>query len=489
MSRLTPYREIAAVLVRSLGIGRAPWLYVALISIFGITVLGDLTLSSKSETILSLRTAICAFLAVALQVAWSFSASALIRLNTQNATRMVPSYVAYLRRMALFIWVAICVLVGLLGGRSFSEFVFLGFGAGLFMLLISTPFRWPFQWLFAMVALLWVGKHLDEVVNHPVAKTLIASPWAAVTVVYLVMAWLVTRLISPKGNRQAAFFSAMAGREIRNPEAPSRLAVDSFGPVMTRMWDFGYRLLFPWRVYLGHESRKPLQRRDVLARSLLGLGASVHWFMQVFVVAVFGVAALMAVSIFMLVSGCEIKPISSGTAVILALCGLMVAVTPVLSLTEVLRVTQTEQKLMLLLPGMPRGSELNRQLAMRNLRHAVIPYCLAVAAALLLPYSEKDMLFVGSFYLGALLLVPRVLADWSRIQLPTPRQAIFLLSIAVVPVAVGYWFVHQQYISSGFVLAVVLAFVAIDLAIRWRRIAGFAQAFPAGRASRLANPG
>jgi hypothetical protein len=136
---------------------------------------------------------------------------------------------------------------------------------------------------------------------------------------------------------------------------------------------------------------------------------------------------------------------------------------------------------MLLLPGMPRGHALNRMLAVRHLRHAFIAWLLAAVSAVALPYPNKDVLFIGSFYLGALVLLPMVITDWARIQPPNVMRAFTGLLLPLVAPAIGLGAVHWLHTPVDAVALAAVVYCGLVLAVRWRRLAAFAQAFPAGR--------
>ena len=488
---MNPYVQIGKVIWRSLGITQARWLYVALACCFTlITVGGGISLKWGIATLL--ETAVNAFV-VGLQITWVFVSATLIRLNTPTAARTVPHYVLRLRRGALALWLGICIITGLLEGKSMGGAIVLGFGAGVFMLLISTPWRWPVQWCIFMALLVFAGSRSHEIVESAFVKALFGSPtswWGFALTCYLGMAWLVTRLIAANGSGFSALYSRVVQRENAVPGAdtPARLPVHAFDPLVGILQMGWERLFFPWRLYLRHALALPRQpagnmpqAAQVLARALLGMGPAVHWVMQVAAFLALWGGVLLVVVILPIAGGSGVSSISGGWAILIALGSLMAAVTPVLSLPETFRTTAPEQKLMLLLPGMPRGDALNHLLAVRHVRHALVAWLLAAVSVVALPYPDKDVWFVGTFYLSALALLPVVISDWSRIQPPNAMNALAGLLQALFAPTIGLIAVRWLGMPINAVAAAAVVYCGIMLVVRWHRLAQFAPAFPAGR--------
>ncbi len=488
---LNPYVQISKVIWRSLGITQARWLYVTLACLFTlITVGGGVSLRWGMAALL--ETAVNAFV-LGLKITWVFVSVTLIRLNTPTTTRTVPHYAGRLRRAALALWLGICLITALVGGKSMGGAFFVGFSSGAAMLVIITPWRWPVQWCIFMALLVFAGSRSNEIFESAFVKMLLDSPalgWAFAIICYLGMAWLVTRLIATDGSQ----FSAVSSRNLQiqnaapGAETPVKAAAHAASPLAKGL-QLGWQwLLFPWRRYMRYALALPLpapqhpsHASQVLARSMLGLGTSVHWLMQVCAMLTLWAVVLLVVVIVPMTAGAGVSSISGGWAVLIALGSLMAAVAPLLSMPETLRQTAPEQKLMLLLPGMPRGHTLNRMLAERHLRHAFIAWLLAAVSAVTLPYPNKDVWFVGTFYLGALVLLPMVISDWSRIQPPNAMNALAGLLQAILAPAIGLIAVKWLGVPVNVVAAAAVVYCGIMLVVRWRRLPQFAPAFPAGR--------
>lgn len=491
---LAPYGQIGKVIWRSLGFTESRWLYLTLACCFTFMAVGGGI--TWKWGVAALRDAAAIAVVIYLQITWSFVCATLMRLNTPIAARTVPNYVARLRRAALLLWSGICVITGLLEGNSVGEACLMGFGAGVFMLFISTPWRWPVQWCLVIALLVFAGSQGQGIVESALVKAIFSSPasgWTFAITCYLGMAWLVTRLIATNGSRLSALLSRAVHIENAAPgaEAPTNLPVHGMGPLVGILQQGLQRLLFPWRLYLHHALNRPrpptgteLQAQPVLARAMLGLGPALHWVMQACSLLALWAVVLLVTVIVPSARGAEVMAISGGWAIVIALGSLMAAVAPLLSLPETLRQTAPEQKLMLLLPGMPHGDALNRMLAVRHLRHAFIAWVVAALTVLELPYPDKDVMFVGSFYLGALVLLPMVLQDWASLQAPNATSALAWLVGAMVAPAIGLTAVLWLHLPVHAVATAAAVYCVIVLAVRWNRLGHFVQAFPAGRLNR-----
>jgi hypothetical protein len=489
-STFAPYVQISKVIWRSLGLSKARWLYVALACCLTITAMGGGITWKWGMVALWEAAAIAAV--TCLQIAWPFFSTTLMRLNAPTVARTVPHYVGHLRRTALGLWLGICVVTGLLQGHSIREAAVMGFGAGAFMLFISTPWRWPVQWCLVIAVLAFLGSRSHEIVESDLVKSIFSSPASGVAFAmacYAGMAWLVTRLIATNGSGFSALYSRVVQMENAVPGAdtPARVPVHAFDPlvgILQRGWE---RLFFPWRLYLRHAlalrgqpAGKMPQASQVLARALLGMGPAVHWVMQVGAFLTLWGVVLLVVVILPMAGGSGASSISGGWAILIALGSLMAAVTPVLSLPESFRTTAPEQKLMLLLPGMPRADALNHLLAVRHVRHALVAWLVAAVSVVALPFQGASV-FVGAMYLSALVLLPVVISDWSRIQPPNAMNALAGLLQAILAPAIGLVAVHWLDVPINAVATAAVVYCGIMLVVRWRRLPQFAPAFPAGR--------
>lgn len=487
--RQTPYAKIAHILLHSVNLQDARWLFLVVIGFTGLAVLAA-GVSSHWEPGALIKAVIGAT-AFCLQFAGVGAFTVLMRLNHPVVSQTVPGYVKALRRSILGTWLAVGLLTGLTGwidNDHPSTVLWLVFWAGAFMLLISTPLRWPVQWFVFLLGLVWFLR--DGVPYLMSFKTSPQTFWAVVNTVavllYLGMAWLVTRMIADKGSPYAAIFSKFlaAQHAERITNKPEALSFNTWG-----VWRQAYGHLaqwaqWPWRRYASYRLAKPQSTpADALARAELGFGAVVHWVSQLSLSAAF--AALLVLWWWgnPALPGGDSASMSPMVTFHVAMLSAACAAMSVLYLGDTLLRTQGEQKLMLLLPAVPQGNALCRQLAARHLRQAFLAWALAVGWALVLPYPDSVALYVAAFCWGTLPLVPLALQDWATLRAPVASHALGRLLLAML-VPIGAWAaLHWLHLPTGMLAAVCVGACLLVLRTRWLRMARGVQAWPVGRSA------
>lgn len=145
--------------------------------------------------------------------------------------------------------------------------------------------------------------------------------------------------------------------------------------------------------------------------------------------------------------------------------------------------TRREQALLMLLPGVPKGTRLNRAVAWMSLRHAAIAIALTAAALLPLGLAADRMLLLWL----PLCAVP--CAAWTTTASPARTRQPSSLS-AVVPVLLYYLLAVLAWMGTVALAlplaptAVVVVVASIALGLwRWQRLANEPTAFPTGRLS------
>lgn len=482
--RKTPYAQIAQVLLRSVNPQDARWLFFVTICFLGVAVV-SVGISTQWQ-VRELTKAVFGTLVFCLQFAGVGAFTVLMRLNHPVVSQSVPGYVGALRRTAMGIWLAVCALIGIAGMLEGIYSWGTVFWAGAVMLLISTPMRWPVRWFLFLVGLVWFLQ-----VAVPYFLSLNTKPetfWMVVNTVavlmYVGMAWLVTRMIADKGSPYAALFSRFlaAQHAERVSDKPEALMFNKFG-----LWHRAYSrasqwIKLPWQRYAHHLLATPKpDPENALARAELGFGALVHWVSQVSASAVLA-AVLVLVwwsdRAFLLGSDASMSPI---TTFYIAMASAACASNSVLYINDVILRTQGEQKLMLLLPAVPQGNALSRMLAARHLRQAFVAWALATAWALVLPYPDSVAHYVAAFCWGTLPLVPLVVQDWANLRPPEAVRALGRLVLAML-VPVGAWAaLRWLYLPVELLAAVSVGLCLLVLRLRWRGVAHYAQALPVGR--------
>ncbi|MBC7620813.1 MAG: hypothetical protein H7293_17825 [Candidatus Saccharibacteria bacterium] len=486
--RQTPYAQIALVCLRGLNLQDSRWLYFALISMAVITVAGggialEWGLSALVKTVIG-------GVVLSLQMAWVGFSAVLLRLNHSMPSRLVPGYVSALRRTALAIWLSICLLTGLAGmldGTSLGAFAFEVCAAGAFMLLIGTPLRWPLRWCLTLVGIFWLARHGDVIVGSELFHKLITSrQWSLIfaLLVLFAMAWAVTRMIAARGSSFASVFSRYLGLQPSDHvvNRDSLLKVRHFSPWLKVYFQLAHWAVLPWQHHAKRLLTSPQPGSvNALARAELGFGPSVHWVTQVsFSVGL----AVLLVLVWWLYPGFngEGGAVASPLATFyIGLVSMACPATSVMSIGYVMLLQQGEQKLMLLLPGMPMGPALNRLLAARHLRQACAAWVLAFAWVLLLPYPESVALIVAALVWGTLPFVPLVLQDWAGLRSPQGERALLTLLVGLSVPALALVALQWLQLPVWLLALVSVGSTLWLLRLRWQRLPRLAQAFPAGR--------
>lgn len=160
----------------------------------------------------------------------------------------------------------------------------------------------------------------------------------------------------------------------------------------------------------------------------------------------------------------------------------------VFGLSEGMFRRRREQALLMLLPGMPRGAALNRQLALRAWLQMLMPWVAGMLIIALHDGAQERVqreLFHGSWIPGAMLLTPSLVVmawrDWARQRAWTlGRQQLALAPMFAAGYFIGTWLQEAHWpwwawLALGLLPALALA------AWRWHRLSRWPAAWPAGR--------
>jgi hypothetical protein len=299
-----------------------------------------------------------------------------------------------------------------------------------------------------------------------------------------VMGWLVTRLIAKKGSAYGSFFSRFLGmpQSQQVEEKRDALYVLKFSPWFRIYARVAQVAKLPWQRYANYLLARPEHgAANALARAELGFGAVVHWVTQVSFSLGFATLVVLIWWMYpdlMRETDARVLPLS---VFLIAVVAVMCAVTSVLEMVGVMLIKQGEQKLMLLLPGVPHGNALSRALALRHLRLAFVAWHLAAMWALALPYPQSSANYVASFCWGTLPLVPFVLQDWAHKRAPQAGQAMLILVLALLVPVTAWAALHWLHFPVELLAAIAVGTCLLILRIRWSRLAHFKQALPVER--------
>jgi len=239
---------------------------------------------------------------------------------------------------------------------------------------------------------------------------------------------------------------------------------------------FGAQALYRRRL-----ARVSAQRSgSVLARSVVGLGPNVHWSGFVGSALTYGVMGAIVLALVWNIGTHGTR--GFGVAWPLSIGALSFAVSIGASARMALHHTRREQALLMLLPGMPRGAVLNRQLAWLLL--AQFMGCWAAATLLCLALVGSGHEVTGWTPIVALACLPcaaLLWRDWSRLHQPSAMTAMTPVMLSAASALAGLALFAWLHVSP---LQLGVGYVALALALlawRWRAMRELPQALPAGR--------
>lgn len=427
---------------------------------------------------------------------WGQQMDALLRLDHPHAARLVPGHGAVLRGAALASWAAgvlLCTAVagvvahgleadpaGLLRATHGAAL-----GSAALMLYVALSLRWTWPWLLIVVMPLPADVPGLGVVLAPLQEgarsVWLAMPWTSAAVALVAMGLALVSIFGRGGARHLR--SHAAGERTRRSfesgvtgaPAPRSASPDSWEERLSRP---RHRAQAWWLNRL--IARATSGSASVLARAEVALRGDQHWLVQAAVMLPLGVLLVLAYALMVLLAGMDpaavLRHAGLGTATgLYAMLAGMCNGWP-----GALHASRREQALLLLVPGMPRGTTLARALAWRDTRAyllmwlALLPLALAVAWASASPFPL-------ALPAVALSMVAWLWRDHSRARAPAPAGAAapFLVCLAL---GLGSAILLRE--KPGFGPAWLVAWLVLSLpwvAWRWHRLAHLPAPLPAGR--------
>ena len=476
MQSYLPNKQIGLAIGRTLLTGQSRWAYVAIVCVNAIIIAGGgFALGGGLQSFLE---AASGLLVVNLQFLWIWLAVRLLALNDPTAARMVPHYVWRLRVTALWIWVSIVATTGLVGGVIEGGILWATVGSAVLTVFLATPFRWPVRWCIAVFLLVQLASRVLPNITKEVLAALM--PWFPLMASVVIGSCAVITMFyfHRNGSTHGKFFSSQLGGALPkglNTAVPKLAELGVWG---SRLMKLGQWLTYPFAIF----ARKSLGRKTpgnwhFWARVELGFGPSAHWTTQVqmLLALLFGIAML---SIF------DVRLFSGFIAGGL----LAIAALPLLSLPELLRKSIDEQKLMLMLPSMPQGNALTRQLVTRQLVQGYVSWGVAAAIAACLPLEGAKLAIAISGYLAVLILIPWLpTIDWAKLKPLSAERGLLGLAL-LAAVGIGFFALqHWKLMQVAMLFTTALAISLASLKWRWSQVKRYPQAFPAGHLKTLAD--
>jgi len=433
------------------------------------------------------------FAAIGLLAAWWLQFSALLRLDHPHAARFVVGHGRALRAAALGLWVGMVAFVALVAalalgqpGANQAPALVAALMAGAALLFTAMTLRWWWLWL-----MLWLPFPVFE---QPAVRAVLApvvafvqAHWQAHPVLWTLLTLLAMAagLANLFGKGESAHSRGYARREnLRKIASAGALGQK---PTLAAYGRWGEVLGAPFQslvdAWLAHVIRRANpQPGSVMARAVLVLHGAQHWVRQVAGLVMFQLVVLIGLAWFSHgSSGNLAMAFEQGHAYAGLSIGLAsMTITLLLTLPRALWVSRREQALLLLLPGMPRGTALNQALAKQQLKHYLLTWSTALPAFVALAYWGQAA-HLWAFVGAALPMSALLWQDASRLRAP---GSVMVLVPYLLTFALGFAFMLFLRLHPAMLLPWAVGvglLTAALLAWRWRKLSHWPQALPAGR--------
>jgi hypothetical protein len=467
----------------------ALWLYAALAAAW-VAVPAVALLAGATGSIAGVLLAVVG--ASGLLAWWGFQFSALLRLDHPHAARFVVRHGLALRTAAVVLWLALVLLVGVValpslalpGGNPTRAVLLVLLGAGATLLFIALALRWWPLWVVLWVFFPVLGFERLRFASHQITAK-VYEHWQTMPVLYTALALLAmaVALVHLFGNADTAHARAYAKRETYRKIASAGAAGNK--PAWSAYGRWGELLSTPaqrmadaWLARITH--RASPTPSSVMARAEVVLNGAQHWSRHVatHLAVQLGLGAGFYAVLLLASDATRQSIFSTGVGLSIGLASITIA--PLISLPSALWASRREQALLVLLPGMPQGTALNRVVARLHMRHFGWAWASALPVVAALAWWAKApqwLAFVGA----ALPLAAWLWRDASRVREPGPAKAVVpYLLFVVLGTACMQLLQWQPTWLLPWALGTVLLSAAL-LAWRWRQLARWPQALPAGR--------
>lgn len=402
----------------------------------------------------------------------------LLEQNHPNSARLVPGHLPRLRQVLVAGWLLsslpMAVGASMMGLPPLPAWIVSAWGMAALGLLM----RWPLGWTLLSVAPFlgfWLYRHglFTEAVE------LLNSRPALCALISLVLPPLPLLQVLGEGNgtHRKAYARSERWRDMAR-QGEGAQAWDSSKLPAPLSWITAL-VQSPYRRQLRRLSSRT-DAASIGSRLMLGLGPATHWTAQLSGCVIFGtIFGLVCLgSVWIPISFVDFLRAGSFGLTI----GLMSALLgPLTGIARTLDKTRNEQRLLVLLPGVPRGQALNRLLARQWLMQFGLTWLLGLAVAMaVMGFSGAPAEMLLPFLLAYLLPIVMVWRDWAR-QTSKGHGPVLLVFGVISSALLGYALYRWAGVPIWLYGSLQLV-VALGLGItRWRKQVAAPQALPVGR--------
>jgi len=422
-----------------------------------------------------------------LMTAWLSIIGSLLEQNHPHAARFVPGHLQGLRRAALLSWALLMPPAALLQWAALQQFLSLPavlLGGAALLVYMAWALRWWPLWLLPVLGPSAFGVFELRRRLAPLWAWAFdiwqAQAWPLAALGLLALGWALTRLFSNgDAAHRAAYASSSRLRQASRDALLGKTSAHAFGRPGELLAAPLRRATSAWLAFALRRARP--SEASVMSRAEIVLHGNQHWLQQLLGMAIVALMVVLFFAIGFAMAGPSIAKAwqhgSFGMAIGLG----SAAISPCFSLPGMLWHSRREQALLALLPGMPRGRRLNRAVAWRQLRHALVACLLAVILLAWLAQAADEPALLCFAFTPLPLVLLWVLRPAARMRPPASWSAV-LPSILYPAASILAYLLNDRLGVSLWWIAGTCAALSLGIgAWRWRQIAAAPVALPAGR--------
>lgn len=432
---------------------------------------------------------------------WAGFFAAVQRQNHPLPARLLPGQLRCLREVTVLGFLAVVLPSAWLLATSPLQvpgpaaLILSALACLLLAFIVRWPWLWVVGWVVASMASAWVPREVKGAVKTRMLEIYGDQPVSMAAFLMVMVALALWHLFQPGGPRHAKSWKRQSQmRDLLKPQG-SLAGQEARSEGWTfRLMDWCFRafslLRVLWMDWLIRHARPTA--RSALARAELVASPQSHWtsmigaLLVVFPVTLTGFAVTLQLnpdSWAVLGNGL----LGSSWSYLAMLLGMHLAT------ASGLRRRRREQALLLLLPGMPRGVALNRQLAARQMATHALNWLLAVALMLGLQARAGQLNGADAEGPGlgriavmlAAVVLPMGVAQWRNwaVQPESPPLWIVALGslVATATMAMAVWYCDRHDLPLYVLLVGSVAVTVVLMAVRWPLINRYPSFWPVGR--------